>query len=290
MVDRGRSTSEPALPYAPRAAMGRDPSGPPVRLYDPIPLRALPPNLITATAMGCGLASVWSSLATRDPGLGAWLVLVAVLLDKLDGTVARAVRGSSEFGVQFDSFSDFVSFGVAPAALVFVAAGQLAPQTWGDGASVAGLPARGVLGALCLVYAVMTSVRLARFNVTTATLGPALFLGLPSTASGALIATAYLAAVEAGLDRSHATLFGALPACLAINAALMLSNLPLPKVKVSSHPALRAFQVGSAAAVYVLVPLRTGYWFILALLIGYLVTGFAWVGPRLWRARQAAPT
>jgi len=238
--------------------------------------------------MAFGLASVHQSLSGGDLKLAAWFVLLSVLLDKLDGSVARALKGSSEFGIQFDSFSDATAFGIAPAALVFAAARQLTPADWGPDAAWLGVPATGLLAAICLGYAVMTAVRLARFNVTTAALGPYLFLGLPSTLSGALVCSAFLAAHEIGLDARAPAAFAVFPWLLLVNAALMVCNLPLPKFKVSKHPAVKAFQLTSAVAVYLLIPLRVGFGVVLLLLLGYLAVGFGWLGPRLWRDHQAA--
>lgn len=257
-----------------------------MKLYDSVPLRTIPANLITATAMSCGFASVYTSLGSHDLQTAAWLVLWSVLLDKLDGSVARALKGSTEFGVQFDSFADATAFGAAPAALIFGAASTLAPQTWGAGASFAGVPAPAVLGAICLVYAVMTAVRLARFNVTTAAIGPLLFLGLPSTLSGAMLCSGFLALFELGIDRSHPAVFAALPIIALVNAALMVCNLPLPKFKVSKHPLVKVVQIAIAVAVYVAVPLRVGMSGLFALVLGYLLVGFGWLGPKMWVAHQ----
>ena len=257
-----------------------------LRLFDSVPLRTLPPNVITAAAMAFGLSSIYQSLAVGDLQMAAWFVLLSVLLDKLDGSVARLLKGSSEFGVQFDSFSDATAFGIAPAALIFAAARAMAPAQWGPAATVMGLSATAVLAAICLSYAVMTAVRLAKFNVTTAAIGPSLFLGLPSTLSGGLICSAFLAVHEHGLSVSQQWIFSAFPWLLLFNAALMVCNLPLPKFKASSQPALRAFQVGCGLAVYILVPLRMGFGVVLVLLLGYLAIGFAWLGPRLLRQTQ----
>lgn len=256
-----------------------------MRLFDPFPLRTIPPNAITAASMALGLSSVYFSLVDKNFALAAWLVLLSVLLDKLDGSVARFVNGSSEFGVQFDSFSDATAFGIAPGALVFGAAQSYLPQTWGPGATLAGLPAPGILAAICLSYAVMTAVRLARFNVTTASIGPMLFLGLPSTLSGAVIASAYLTLVELGLDKSHADLVGWFPWLAVVNAALMVCNLPLPKLKASKNLPIKAFQVSAGLYIFVAVPLRVGMPGVLALVVGYLLFGFGWLGPRMYAAR-----
>ena len=259
---------------------------PAVKLFDPIPPRTIPPNAITATAMSFGMASIYLSLSGGALADAAWFVLIAVLLDKLDGSIARALKGSSEFGVQFDSFADAVAFGTAPAALVFAAARSLTPQTWGPGAQVLGvLPATPVLAAICLAYAVMTSVRLARFNVTTEANGPYLFLGLPSTLSGGLLASAFLTIGELGLPLGLHALF---PLALVLNAALMVSNLPLPKFKPSARKPLRVLQFGAATAVYLLIPLRVGFTAVLLMLLVYLALGFSYLGPKMLAEHRAA--
>ena len=264
-----------------------------MRLFEPVSWRAIPPNAITASAMACGIVSVFLSLSgTALAGLAgthlqqaAWFVLLATLLDKADGSVARALKGSSEFGVQFDSFADSIAFGVAPAALIFGAAPVLAPRAWGPEAAVLGLPAGGLLGFICLAYAIFTAIRLARFNVTTGNLGPSLFLGLPSTLSGGLVCSAFLAVDELGAGSPG--IYQLFPWLLACNAALMVSNLPLPKAHLTAHKFGRVLQIGAAVAVYGCVLARAGYVFVLLLLLGYLGVGFGWLGPRLWRQRLA---
>ena len=255
-----------------------------MRFFPPVPWRTIPPNAITATAMACGLYSIFLSLTGGDLGHAAWYVLLATLLDKADGSVARALKGSSEFGVQFDSFADAVAFGHAPAALIYAGAQKLAPLTWGPGTHMLGLPSVPLLGGICLCYAILTSVRLARFNVITSEMGPNLFLGLPSTLSGGLVCSAFLTITE--LDIASPSLYLLFPWLLVLNAALMNSNLPLPKLHLSSNKFLKVLQILAAVAVYVTVLARTGFVFVLALLLGYLAVGFAIIGPRMWRERQ----
>ena len=160
-----------------------------VRLFDPVPPRTIPPNVLTAIAFGFGCSSAALSLGGGDTAMSAWFILLSALFDKLDGSVARLLKGQSEFGVQFDSFADCIAFGIAPAALVYRLASQ--PGSPWPVAAVA---------AISLVYAVFTAVRLARFNVTTSSIGPNLFLGLPSTLSGALVASTSLTGAELKLD------------------------------------------------------------------------------------------
>jgi CDP-diacylglycerol--serine O-phosphatidyltransferase len=248
-----------------------------VKLFDSIPLRAIPPNAITAAGMVLGMLSIaQSSKGAYD--IAAWFIALAALLDKLDGSVARKLNASSEFGVQFDSFSDFVTFGLAPAALVYFSVPALAVAQWGDQATaVFGLVDPGfLLLGICLAYAVLTAVRLAKFNVTTAD-NPRYFLGMPSTLSGALIALSFLSMGELGIatPERHA-LFPWLMVCCAV---LMLCNLPLPKLRVFENPLGRAFQLLSVVAIFVLVPLRIGLWYPLLVLVSYVVIGFV-VGVR----------
>src|SRR3954453_17678891 len=76
-------------------------------------LRYLAPNLITLSSMIFGLVSLWSS-HNGNFALAAWMIVYAVLTDRLDGLVARAVKGTSELGMQLDSFADSLTFHPAP--------------------------------------------------------------------------------------------------------------------------------------------------------------------------------
>lgn len=239
-------------------------------LFDRFPLRYVVPNAVTCTSVVLGLwSAVRSMSATRaeDFHAAAWLILWAVILDKLDGALARRLRAASAFGVQLDSFSDFVTFGIAPAALAARLVPWAAPDPWASpGARAAALG----LGAL---YVVAAALRLAKFNVTTAALGDRFFLGLPSTSSGGLLASAVLAHAELGLPRAW---LAALPAFLVLNAALMVSNLPMPKPRLAANRALRAAQMALVAAIYVLIPLRLAPTFLVALATLYTLGGFAY--------------
>lgn len=234
--------------------------------------------------MASGIASVYISSSGGSLYWAAWLVLLSTLLDKADGSVARLIKGSSEFGVQFDSLADNIAFGLAPAALIFAAAQRLSPLAWGEGVRLFGFSAVGVLACICLTYAILTSVRLARFNVMTADLGPSLFLGLPSTLSGGLICSAFLTLDE--LHLGSPSLYQLFPWLLALNAALMVSNLPLPKLHISAHPIAKWLQILAGVLVYASVLARMGFAFVLLLLLGYLALGFIWLGPRMWRDRM----
>lgn len=243
-----------------------------MQLFDRVPIRAIPPNLITASGMVVGILSIFRS-STGDFETAAWFIALAALIDKLDGTVARRLGGSSSFGVQFDSFSDFVTFGFAPAALCYFSAPAIAPDLWAATAPrLAGVvPPGSLLTWICIAYVLCAAIRLAKFNIITAE-SPGWFQGIPSTLSGSMIALIFIAPIDLGY--SGPTIPGLLPALLLINSAFMVCNLPLPKLRLWDHPALRAFQVANAVAVYVLVPFRIALWYPLLILLVYIVAGF----------------
>jgi len=114
-----------------------------------VPLRMVVPNFFTVLSLCAGLTAIRMAIETRlDMAIA--LIVVAALLDGVDGRLARALKAQSKFGAELDSLADFVNFGVAPAVLVFV---------WGLG----GLP-RGFGWIVALVFALAMGLRLARFN------------------------------------------------------------------------------------------------------------------------------
>src|SRR5207244_10742029 len=118
-----------------------------------------------------GLASAVCSVKGRFD-LAAWMILWGTLLDKADGTAARLCKATSGFGVEFDSFADFVTFGIAPAALVyFRLEAHTAHADW--------------LAAAAGLYVLALAVRLSRFNITTG--GESVFYGIPGTMVGAVV-------------------------------------------------------------------------------------------------------
>lgn len=255
-----------------------------MQMFQPVPIRLLAPNAVTAAGMALGFLSLAYS-AAGEFVTAAWLIALAALVDKLDGSVARALRASSEFGVQFDSFSDFCTFGLSPAALCWYAMQQRGGPIWQRASDGSLTPALWALAALCILYAVMAATRLARFNVTTAE-HPTLFLGLPTTLSGGMAALSLLTTVELGVD--HASMWQWFPLMLAANALLMVSNLPLPKLQLPAPAAPRAFFVLNGAAVYLLVTFRLNYWYPLVVLVAYVIVGFT-RGVRAERLAVRAP-
>ena len=136
------------------------------------------PSLFTVANLFCGYACV--VYATRaDFDTAALFIGIAMVLDTLDGFIARLTNSSTAFGVQLDSLADVVSFGLAPAILAF---------TWGL------WPLDRLGWAAGFIYVTAAAMRLARFNIqTTTATDKRYFVGLPSPAAGAVIAsTVYL--------------------------------------------------------------------------------------------------
>ncbi len=155
--------------------------------HEKIPLRMVVPNFFTVLSLGAGLTAIRMAIEARLE-LAIALIVVAALLDGVDGRLARALKAQSKFGAELDSLADFVNFGVAPAILVFV---------WGLG----GLP-RGFGWIVALIFALAMGLRLARFNSLIDVEKPEwqanYFTGIPAPA-GAIVVLLPLYITELGL-------------------------------------------------------------------------------------------
>jgi len=130
------------------------------------------PNLFTTAALFAGFYAIVQAMNFRF-GLAAVAIFVAMVLDGLDGRVARLTRTQSAFGAEYDSLSDMVSFGAAPALIVY---------EWA-------LKGMGNLGWIAaFVYVAGAALRLARFNVMLEVADKRWFTGIPSPAAAALVA------------------------------------------------------------------------------------------------------
>jgi CDP-diacylglycerol---serine O-phosphatidyltransferase len=174
--------------------------------------------LLPATITSIGLLSGFYSMVSAVTGhfeVAAVMIIVAFVCDGLDGRVARASRTSSQFGIEYDSLADVVAFGVAPAMLAF----SWALRPLGSiGIAVGGL------------YVLCGALRLARFNVQTATADKSRFVGLPIPGAALMIAATALAYSYFDFEspRTLCTLMA--PATLALGG-LMISRVPYPSFK-----------------------------------------------------------
>lgn len=169
------------------------------------------PSLFTVGNLFLGIVSI-ILIFNEKPDYAAIMVIVAMLLDGLDGRVARALNVQSEFGKELDSLSDVISFGVAPAFVIYAVAFQ----------EVNPLAAWTVTA----FFPICGALRLARFNVVTGS--PGYFIGLPIPAAGGVLAT---------LALFHNEL--ALPILLiseVLLSFLMISHVRYPNFKKAGFP------------------------------------------------------
>ncbi len=217
------------------------------------------PNMITLTSMGFGLAAVFYVMrGLNNPEhniasyqTAAWLVLLCTVLDKLDGTSARFLKAVSEFGMQLDSFSDFVAFGIAPSAVVFGLLFDSNLKLTPDDADLIFF----YIGLIGFVFA--NAIRLARFNLTSKP-GSTFMIGLPTTVAGGLLATYVLTGMKY-LDSSDffKDWIAFSPYLMIGLAMLMVSNLKLPKVVKRKNMLMNLWQVGNFALLVILVLTRS---------------------------------
>lgn len=182
--------------------------------FKKVPVRYLLPNLITLLALCSGITAIRLGVQGRfELAVGA--VLISVMLDAVDGRLARLLKGTSRFGAELDSLADFVNFGVAPAMLIyFWSLNQLHTAGW----------------IASLVLAICCALRLARFNVALddpkkPAWATGFFTGAPAPAGAGLamlpMYLGFLAELPDG--RSYALLIA--PYIVAV-AMLMVSRIP----------------------------------------------------------------
>lgn len=238
-----------------------------------LPARSVLPSLVTCASMVLGLVSIVLSSTGRFE-LAAWLIVYSTILDKIDGSLARALGAGSDFGMQMDSFSDFAAFGIAPGALTWFVVTATDPTpimaAWAGFAAVA-LP-------------ISASLRLARFNLIAAE-NPTHFTGVPTTFAAGLFATFYLSLVDLGLvsgtvpptfDLGLSIGAGLLLPSVAIGLGLlMIGNVRIPKLR-KPDGATAAIVAGVTLAVLVVLALLRRFPEVhLVLGTGYLVVGSA---------------
>lgn len=177
------------------------------------------PNLFTLAALFGGFYAIVMAINSRFE-LAAVGIFCAMVLDSLDGRVARMTNTQSAFGEQMDSLSDMVSFGAAPALIAYV---------W----ALKDLGRWGWIAAF--VYCACAALRLARFNVNTAVVDKSFFQGLPSPAAAALIAGFIWLITESGIKGTGAVLGISIPwitFALALYSGLtMVTNVPFYSFK-----------------------------------------------------------
>jgi CDP-diacylglycerol---serine O-phosphatidyltransferase len=164
------------------------------------------PTLFTVGNLFCGYLSIWCSIRGTFE-IAAILIVAAAVLDGLDGRIARLTHSTSEFGEEYDSLADLVSFGVAPAVLAY---------SWG----LADFHRLGWMASF--LFVVCGSMRLARFNIQTHVVDKRYFVGLPIPMAAGTLAAIVLATPERLVSRIW---MGVLLALTVVLSYLMISTI-----------------------------------------------------------------
>jgi CDP-diacylglycerol--serine O-phosphatidyltransferase len=169
------------------------------------------PNLFTASSIFVGVISIVEASKGHFV-LASWLVLLALIFDGLDGRIARMTNTTSQFGVEFDSLADIISFGIAPAILLYFFVGHKFGRF-------------GIL--VSALYVIFGAIRLARFNISTAKTDPNVFIGLPIPTAAIFVSMWVILFHKYNLENYSIVLL-----FLALSVAiLMVSNIRYPSFK-----------------------------------------------------------
>lgn len=223
------------------------------------------PNLMTISAICAGLTAIRFAMQGRIE-FAVFLILVAAILDGLDGRIARLLKTESDIGAELDSLADFMNFGVATGMVMYLYALKGSSEGW----------------ILVLIYAICCVMRLARFNVDAKTLPKGEvrrnFVGVPSPAGALLVMQPLF------IHKTFPTLGDPNPwavgAALLLSGLLMISRVPTPSLKSVKIPReyARFLVVGIVGLIAVLF---TWPWATLAVL------NFLYLGSILWTWRRA---
>jgi CDP-diacylglycerol--serine O-phosphatidyltransferase len=213
------------------------------------------PALLTTGNLFFGFYALISAIhgEFRQAGIG---IIIAGLFDGLDGRIARLTKTTSQFGIEYDSLSDMVSFGLAPAIILY---------TWA-------LQPFGKLGWLAaFLYAACAALRLARFNVQSDTEEKRWFVGIPSPGAAAVVCTSILFFGEVGDNPAFRHLY--VPLLISLLALLMVSRVRYRSLKQIDlrHPHSSWVLVGIVLAVIIIAAEPVKTLFLLA--IAYALSG-----------------
>jgi CDP-diacylglycerol---serine O-phosphatidyltransferase len=243
--------------------------------FTQVPVRVLAPNLVTLLALCSGLTSIKLAIEGRIE-LALYCIIAAAILDGIDGRLARMLKGTSKFGAELDSLTDFVNFGCAPAIILYI---------W----ILNGLGNAGWIVALA--FAICGALRLARFNVQLEDPNkPAwagnFFTGIPAPA-GALCVLLPVYIVLVGLPKAY------VPAIVVLIYTALVGALMISKVPTFSGKKM-GLSVGREKVIFLLLGL--------AIFVAFLVT-YTWevmlvctliylaflpIGVNAWRKLAAA--
>jgi CDP-diacylglycerol--serine O-phosphatidyltransferase len=240
---------------------------------------SLLPSLFTLGNLFCGWSCIVYTLHGRLDTASVFIG-VAMVLDMLDGRIARMTGTSSEFGVQLDSLVDLISFGMAPAVLAYV---------WGLG------PLGRIGWAVGFLFVTGAALRLARFNLQQGHTDKRYFVGLPSPAAAAILA----ATVFYASDRESTNSLGWIVYLVDVNftpfiavgvvvipALLMVSTIRFQSFKTLDLRAKRRYTVLIALAAFVALVTAYPHQTLLVMAYGYLLSAFVGMAISKFRHRD----
>jgi CDP-diacylglycerol--serine O-phosphatidyltransferase len=236
------------------------------------------PNLLTTAALFSGFYAIVAAIDWKFDYAGV-AVFVAMIFDALDGRVARWTNTESAFGKEYDSLSDMVSFGLAPAIVTY---------QWGVARIAEYGPLWRRLGWLvCFFYAAAAALRLARFNSRIAVQDKNYFEGLPSPSAAAIVAAfMWLASGELNIGLPGLLLAFSITACAG---ALMISRFPFNSFKqVNLGARVRFTQFLLMPLLFVLIALHPPSALLLIFGCYALSAPSVWAYRRLFRRSRGA--
>lgn len=244
-----------------------------------IRLKKLIPNMITLTSMLCGLTAI--QMAIGDQWRNAvLLIVVASILDAMDGAIARLLDATSKFGAQLDSLADFLSFGVAPSIVMYLWILQ-------DAGKIGWIAA--------LVFVIAAALRLARFNASSddqdqkPEWGKYFFTGVPAPAGAGLMIMPLVIYLHLNTDLSEYNVASPLIGLWTLLiAALMVSRIPTfssKQIRLPSVGLIPSLAIGGS----ILAMLIHAPWITLTAM-GIFYTALIPVSYRLYKARERRAT
>jgi len=237
------------------------------------------PSLFTCGNMAFGMLSVFSSIDGHFIQ-AAWLLVGALACDILDGRIARMTNTTSDFGMELDSLSDLVSFGIAPSIMMYMLV----------------LNTMGKIGmAIAILYVLCCALRLARFNVLAQS-GEVQkhFVGLPTPASAGVIISFVLSYELLGpenltlnirtipiLMKQMPAFFKAMPIVITVLSFLMVSNIPYASFKKLKLSRVRTIEVFALVIVLIILVIVYPQNIIFVIFSVYAISGILFYVPRL---------
>jgi len=228
------------------------------------------PNLFTTGVLFCGFYAIVQAMNGRFDTAGI-AIFVALVLDGLDGRVARWTKTQSEFGAQYDSIADMVAFGAAPALIAY---------TWG----LKDLGTAGWIGAF--IYCAGAGIRLARFNANIGVVDGRYFQGLPSPSGAAVMAGLIWFVTDFGWKASELLwLVGVAWIVAVFTGFTMVSNVPFWSFKeVNWRQRVPLWVILAAVLGYTIVALRPSL-VLFAVFLAYALSGYV-----MWAMGHRVPS